>query len=104
MEYQLQRFKPETIPDNAVCLFIGKRGTGKSTCLKDILFHKRHIPSGVVFSETEDANHFFSPNIPSTFIFPGYDGGKLDQLLARQRKASRKGAAQPCFVVADDCM
>lgn len=104
MEYELRRFDPTTIPNNAVCLFIGTRGTGKSTALKDILYHKRSIPSGVVFSQTEVANKFFSDCIPSTFIFPGYDQQVLDRLLRRQKTAKKKGEGKPCFIVADDCM
>jgi len=34
--------------DDKVCVFIGKRGTGKSTLVTDILYHKKHLPAGVV--------------------------------------------------------
>jgi len=58
MNLQLKKFKPETISDDRVCVFIGKRNTGKSTLVKDIMFHKRHLPAGIVLSGTEEGNHF----------------------------------------------
>lgn len=104
MEYHINKFDPSTIPDNATVLFIGSRGTGKSTALKDVLYHKRNIPSGIVFSQTEEANRFFADCIPSTFIFPGYDPATLNKLMSRQKAVVKKGSKTPSFLVADDCM
>jgi ABC-type polar amino acid transport system ATPase subunit len=67
MNLQLRKFKPETISDDRVCVFIGKRNTGKSTLVKDIMFHKRHLPAGIVLSGTEEGNHFYSDFIPDLF-------------------------------------
>ena len=52
MNLQLRKFKPETMTDDRVCVFIGKRNTGKSTLVKDIMFHKKHLPAGIVLSGT----------------------------------------------------
>ena len=49
MNLQLKKFKPETITDDRVCVFIGKRNTGKSTLVKDIMYHKKHLPLGTLF-------------------------------------------------------
>ena len=54
MNLQLKKFKPESITDDRVCVFIGKRNTGKSTLVKDIMYHKRHLPAGIVLSGTEE--------------------------------------------------
>jgi predicted ATPase len=42
--------------DDKVCVFIGKRGTGKSTLVTDILWNKRNIPAGIAMSGTEEGN------------------------------------------------
>ena len=73
MNLQLRKFKPETITDDRVCVFIGKRNTGKSTLVKDIMFHKRHLPAGIVLSGTEEGNHFYSNFIPDLCIYGDYD-------------------------------
>ena len=64
MNLQLRKFKPEAMTDDRVCVFVGKRNTGKSTLVKDIMFHKKHLPAGIVLSGTEEGNHFYSEFIP----------------------------------------
>ena len=68
MNLQLRRFDPSKIADDKVCIFIGKRGSGKSTLVTDILWHKRHIPVGVVMSATEEGNHHYKQFVPDLFI------------------------------------
>lgn len=100
----MKRFDPSSIPDNSVCLFIGRRGSGKSTALKDILFHKRDIPSGIVFSATEEANNFFSACIPKSFIYNKFDPSKIEKLVTRQKALFKEGKKTPAFVILDDLM
>ena len=55
MSLQISKFNPKQIEERrvsgagpATCsIFIGKRGTGKSTLVADILYHCRKIPMGV---------------------------------------------------------
>ena len=69
MNLQLKKFKPESIADDKVIVFIGKRNTGKSTLVKDIMYHKKHLPAGIVLSGTEEGNHFYSEFIPDLSSF-----------------------------------
>ena len=42
-------------------VIIGKPGTGKTTLITDLLYHKKHIyPTAVVVSGTEDSNGHYS--------------------------------------------
>ena len=52
-------------------LLIGKRNTGKSTVIQDILYYanKSNIPRICIFSGTEEANGFYKQYVPTTFIF-----------------------------------
>jgi len=105
MNLQLRKFKPETISDDRVCVFIGKRNTGKSTLVKDIMFHKRHLPAGIVLSGTEEGNHFYSDFIPDLFIYGDYDRDAIERVMARQRKLVGSGKTQcGAFMLLDDCM
>ena len=69
MNLQLRKFKPENMADDKVCVFIGKRNTGKSTLVTDILYHKKHLPAGIVLSATEEGNHYYQQYIYQTFSF-----------------------------------
>ena len=55
---KLRKFDMKMIPQDAVCVFIGRRRTGKSTLVKDLLFHHQNIPMGPVISGTEESNSF----------------------------------------------
>jgi len=47
---KLKKFNMKDIKDDKVVVFIGKRETGKSFLVKDLLYHKRDMPIGTVIS------------------------------------------------------
>ena len=105
MNLQLKKFNPASIADDKVCVFIGKRGTGKSTLITDIMYHKRHIPAGVVMSATEDGNHHYKSFVPDLFIYGDYDREAIERVLDRQKSISIRGQTPPsAFLLLDDCM
>lgn len=52
----MRKFDPSTIDHCRIIVMIGKRGTGKSTLVTDILSHHQSIPHGIVMSATEESN------------------------------------------------
>jgi hypothetical protein len=80
----LKKFNMARVGDDKVCTFIGKRKTGKSWGVKDLLFYNKHIPSGVVMSGTEIANKFYSRIIPDEFIHDEFDDDLIENILQRQ--------------------
>ena len=53
---KLKRFDMKSIADDKVVVLIGKRETGKSFLVKDLLYYHRDIPIGCIISGTEGAN------------------------------------------------
>ena len=105
MNLQLKKFNPKNIDDNRVCVFIGKRGTGKTTLVTDIMYHKRNIPVGMVMSGTEEGNSYYQQYIPDSFVYNDYQSDVIDKVLARQKKMVRTKAPNAgVFVLLDDCM
>lgn len=105
MNIQLRKFKPDKIADDKVCVFIGKRGTGKSTLVTDIMYHKRHIPVGLVMSATEEGNHYYKDYVPDSFIYGEYDKEVVEKLLGRQKKMVGENKPNPnAYLLLDDCM
>ena len=111
---QITKFDPKVIEQRrvngagpATCVFIGKRGTGKSTLVSDILYHCRKIPMGVAISATEDGNAYYSQFIPDIFIHTEYKSDVINQIITRQKKVVNKSKKDPnndAFVLLDDCM
>jgi hypothetical protein len=115
MNIQLRKFDISSIPDDKVVVLIGKRETGKSFLLKDLLYHHRDIPIGTVVSPTESANTFFGDMVPPIFIHDDYTPAVLQNVVKRQKIMMRKIAQHKkvygnsnidprAFLVLDDCM
>lgn len=101
---RLRKFDPRTIADDKVCVFVGKRNTGKSTLVTDILYHKKHIPIGIVMSATEDGNHYYKQYIPDIFVHGDYNKDAIENILARQKKVVNSPNPTHAFILLDDCM
>jgi len=84
MEIQLKKFDMSMVEDDAVVVFIGKRKTGKSFLIRDLLYHKRSFPISTVISATENANGFYSEMIPSIFIHNKFSDELVGNVLKRQ--------------------
>lgn len=113
----LKKFDMKRIPQDAVAIFIGRRRTGKSTLVRDLLFHHQDMPLGTVISGTEESNSFYSKMIPPLFIHGEYSALILANFCKRQKmmmaKIQRELAVNPSqasridprsFMILDDCM
>ena len=59
MNLEIKKFDIGSIKKDKVCVFIGKRETGKSFLVKDLLYYHQDVPIGTVISGTEAANCFY---------------------------------------------
>lgn len=89
--------------------------THNSFLVRDIFYNHKYIPSGVVFSGTEEASPFFSDFIPECFIHANYDPSLVDSILHKQKRSIReakknklsedgKTVANNKFMVLDDML
>lgn len=115
LNLRLSKFNMTMIPDDAVTLFIGRRGTGKSWLIKDLMWNKQKIPIGTVISGTEGANAFYSTIVPSLFIHEEFNSAIISNVLRRQDAVTKQirkeqetrgssGIDRRAFIVMDDCM
>lgn len=101
----IRKFDLKSLPSDSVIVLIGKRRTGKSFCLREIMYHKRDIPAGIVISKTEKLNHFFEKFIPKLFIHEEYDPIKIKELLDRQEVALEEDwENKNSFLIMDDVL
>jgi hypothetical protein len=100
MEISIKKFDPSRIDDGSTCIFIGRRRSGKSTLVTDILYQKKHIPLGVVMSGTEEGNHHYKSFVPDLFIHGEFNKGTIEKIIERQKRNNKA----PVFLVLDDLM
>jgi len=107
-------FKP-TESTGPVIMLIGKRGTGKTFLVKDLLYYHQDIPIGVVISGTEEGNGFYGKLVPKLFIHNEYNSAIIENILKRQKQvlkqikremeSFKKSTIDPrTFVILDDCL
>jgi hypothetical protein len=112
---QLRKFDMSRITKKSVVIMIGKRNTGKSFLVKDLLYYKRDIPLGTVISSTESANQFYGSMIPSTLIYDEYNSEVIHNVMKRQFEVTKKRKQQEAryntssidsyaFLIMDDLM
>jgi AAA+ ATPase superfamily predicted ATPase len=107
-------FRPDENKGPVVVL-IGRRDTGKSFLVRDLLYHHQDIPIGTVISGTEAGNGFFSAHVPKLFIHDEYNTAIIENILKRQKtvlkqvqkemEAYKRTNIDPrAFVILDDCL
>jgi hypothetical protein len=93
-------------------LFVGKRRTGKSYKMRDIIYHmKDDFPMGIIITETR-FNGFWEQYMPKAYIWDDYDADRLQQVLDRQKKLKTmkmtgklpKSYNMKIFIIFDDVM
>jgi len=121
MNLELKRFDMKSIsfkPNESkgpVIVLIGRRDTGKSFLVRDLLFYHQDIPIGTVISGTEEGNGFYGKLVPKLFIHNEYNTAIIENILKRQRgvlKQIKKEMEQfnrstidpRTFVILDDCL
>jgi len=107
-------FKPNENKGPVVVL-IGKRDTGKSFLVRDLLYYQQDIPIGTVISGTEEGNGFYEKMVPKLFVHNEYNSAIIENILKRQRtvlkqikkemETYKRSTIDPrAFVILDDCL
>lgn len=121
MSLELKRFQMNTISfkpnesNGPVIVLIGRRNTGKSYLVRDLLYYHQDIPIGVVIAGTEEGNGFYGKLVPKLFIHNEYNTAIIENILKRQKSVLRqirkemetykRSTIDPrTFVILDDCL
>ena len=121
MNLELKKFNMKNIKFDAtkasgpVIVLIGRRDTGKSFLVKDLLYHQQDIPIGTVISGTEAGNGFYGTMVPKLFIHDEYNTAIIENILKRQKMVikqvqkevkayGRSNIDGRTFCILDDCL
>ena len=121
MSLELKKFNMKSISfkpnenKGPVVVLIGKRDTGKSFLVRDLLYYHQDIPIGTVISGTEEGNGFYNKMVPKLFIHNEYNTAIIENIMKRQRtvlkqikkeiETYKKTTIDPrAFVCLDDCL
>ena len=121
MNLELKKFDMKNIKfspnenQGPVIVLIGRRDTGKSFLVKDLLYYHQDIPIGTVISGTEAGNGFYGSIVPKLFIHDEYSPLIIEKILKRQKIVlkqikkekqhyGRSNIDARTFVILDDCL
>jgi hypothetical protein len=83
---------------------IGKRHTGKSVLLKDVLYHMPRPDYVLAMAPTEDTLNMFREFLPESCIFDHFSQEKLERTVTLQRELVNRGKKRTVLIVLDDCL
>jgi hypothetical protein len=124
MNFQIKKFNMKTLCERCeidshkspMIVLIGKKDTGKSFLVRDILAHTHDcFPIGTVISGTEVANPFFQDMVPSKLIHDKYKPDLVMNAIKRQlsvkqarehekRRGGNSNVDPRAFLILDDCL
>jgi hypothetical protein len=121
MNLELKKFDMKNIvfdskrASGPVIVLIGRRDTGKSFLVRDLLYYHQDIPIGTVISGTEAGNGFYGKLVPKLFIHDEYNTVIIEKILKRQKIVIKEIKKETeayghsnidarTFVILDDCL
>ena len=90
VDLKLRQFNLSQMRPYALSVVVGKRGSGKSTFMNNLMYAYRHVPLCIVISPTNEVNQEFSSMVPSSFIHDEFRKEIIQQLITRQKKLIQK--------------
>ena len=104
MALRVKKFNPSTIKESRIIFILGKRHTGKSVLMKDLLYHMPRPDFVLAMAPTEDTLQMFREFLPSSCIFDHFSQEKLDRIVSLQRELVNRGKRRMVLIILDDCL
>ncbi len=119
-EFKMRKFNMKMLKNDLSCFLnhniiyiIGDKKSGKSTLIKDILYHHQFIPSGIIISPKEEEEKIYNGIIPDLFIHHEYTLELTEEYSKQKKKMKKKMMKEEdpyekydlrTFLVMDDCI
>lgn len=101
---RIKKFDPATIKQSRIIFILGKRHTGKSVLMKDLLYRMPRPDYVLAMAPTEDTLRMFRGFLPESCIFDHFSQEKLDRTVSLQRELVNRGKQRNVLIILDDCM
>ncbi|XWV25790.1 VV A32 virion packaging ATPase [Tupanvirus soda lake] len=107
--FQIHEFKLEKMVAYPSILIIGKQGCGKKWIQKDILYHFRDIPGGLVISPRDEIKSFYKHFFPNLYVHHEVTKSTINRIILRQifmieREKNNKDVNSSAIIVMDNCL
>lgn len=105
-KFRITRWDPSTIKRNRNILIIGRRGSGKSTILENLLFEQKdHYDIVCGMCPTINSQKMMLRHMPPELIYPdGNSERDLCRMISVQKEQTARGRNRRSLIIWDDCM
>lgn len=101
---RVRKFNPSTIKESRIIFILGKRHTGKSVLMKDLLSQMPRPDFVLAMAPTEDTLRMFREFVPETCVFDHFSQEKLERTVTLQRELVNRGKKRTVLILLDDCL
>ena len=104
MSIRIRKFDSSSIKESRIIFILGKRNTGKSVLMKDLLYHMPRPDYVVAMAPTEDTLRMYREFLPESSIFNHLSQEKLDRIVSVQRELVNRNTKRRLLIILDDCL
>ena len=105
MRLKIHQFDPSQIKPHRICLFLGRRGSGKSVLLEDIMGRlSDRFDIAMAMAPTTESQHMLMSHMPPAWVYDRHVPEKVEALIEAQKVAVQSGKQRSALLVLDDCM
>lgn len=101
---RIRKFDASTIRPSSIIFLIGKRNTGKSVLMRDLLFHMPKPDYCIAMAPTDDTLRMYREFLPESCIFDHFSQEKLESAVSLQRELVSRGKVRRLLILLDDCL
>ena len=101
---RVKKFNPSSIKESRIIFILGKRHTGKSVLMKDLMYHMPRPDYVLAMAPTEDTLKMFREFCPESCIFDHFSQEKLEKVVHLQRELVGRGKKRLIMILLDDCL
>jgi len=103
MQVRVKKFDPDSIKKDRISLIVGKRGSGKSSLLKDLLYSMSdRFDFTMAMCPTMESANMLKSCMPECCVYSRFSPGKIDLLVQTAREFAAKGKERHFLLVLDD--
>ena len=106
MKLKIKKWDPTTVKESATILLVGRRGTGKSTLLRDLAYRfaqNNLVDYAVGMSPTEESSTSMGSFLPRSAIYNGFEEKVVQNMMDVQRRQLRSSRGYRAALFLDDC-
>lgn len=103
-ELCIRKFDITKIQSDSTIFIIGRRATGRTTLVCDILYYKQDIPYGIVISPTEDNDYAYKNRASAPIVFGEYRPEITANIVKRQKMMGTSAVDSRAFLIMDNCL